>query len=218
MIITLTSDEISVHPDLFDQMFRLRAHVFKDRLGWDVTVENGWEKDAFDAFDPLYVMSVSQDRKVLYGACRLLPTSGPHMMSEVFGVHFEPDAVLRSPLIWEITRFCTSDTEQPPATPSGLNMATIQLLAGTCELGMASGISHVTAVFEPLMGRVYRRAGLKTSIIGKTSSLGAKPVFAGLWELNEATLQSLRRSGGFQGSVLSPPGDTGHRDKKGHAA
>lgn len=203
MILALSYTELTKYPSLLDQMFRLRAQVFHDRLGWDVKVVDGWEKDSFDDQDPLYVLSVSGDRQTLYGSCRLLPTSGPHMMSDVFGAHFDPDTVIRTPLIWEITRFCTSDAKMNTSTPSGLNLPTIEMLAGVCELGLTYGMSHVTAVFEPIMGRVYRRAGLRTSILGKTRTLGPKPVYAGLWELTQATLAALQKSGGFSESVLA---------------
>jgi acyl homoserine lactone synthase len=203
MIITLNSTSQSSVPALFDQMFRQRALTFKQRLGWDVTVTDGWETDAFDELDPLYVMSVTPDRTQLLGSARLLPTSGPHMMSEVFGPHFGPDATLRTPLIWEITRFCTDEAAKTTSTPSGLNFTTLELLAGVCELGMANGISHVTAVFDPLMGRIYRRAGLRTTMLGKSSSLGAGTVYAGLWELNSATQKALRDAGGLTASVLA---------------
>jgi acyl homoserine lactone synthase len=205
MIVTFPAIEQRLSPSLFDQMFKLRAFTFKQRLGWDVEVNDGWETDVFDRLDPLYVMSVNADQSRLQGSARLMPTSGPHMMSEVFGAHFSEDATLRTPLIWEITRFCTDDATKTTATPSGLGLATLELLAGVCELGMANGISHVTAVFDPLMGRIYRRAGLRTTVLGKSTTLGAGTVYAGLWELNADTLKALRKAGGFESSILQQP-------------
>ncbi len=203
MIIALNSEAQRSSQVLFDQMFRQRAITFKERLGWNVTVKNGWETDSFDELDPLYVMSVTPDRGQLLGSARLLPTSGPHMMSEIFGAHFEPEATLRTPLIWEITRFCIDEDAKTTSTPSGLSFATLELLAGICELGMANGISHVTAVFDPLMGRVYRRAGLRTTVLGKSHTLGAGQVYAGLWELNQTTQKALRSAGGLAASVVT---------------
>ena len=31
-----------------NEMFRLRARQFRDRLGWKVNVKNGWEIDEYD--------------------------------------------------------------------------------------------------------------------------------------------------------------------------
>ncbi len=204
MIITaLNSDRRSI-PHLFDQMFRLRAQVFSQRLGWDVHVKDGWETDDFDNDEAIYVLSISQDQNTLLGCARLLPTSSPHMMSHVFGSHFEPDAIFASPLIWEVTRLCTNDLAHSEQTPSGLKAPTLELMAGVCELGMQSGIAQATGVFEPLMRHIYRRAGMRTAIVGKSLTLGKLPVFAGVWDLDQRTLASLRKAGGFMQSVLHP--------------
>lgn len=202
MIVTaLNSDRRSI-PHLFDQMFRLRAQVFSERLGWDVRVVDGWETDRFDNDETIYLLSVSEDMTTLLGSARLLPTSSPHMMSHVFGPHFEPDAVFTSPLIWEVTRLCTNDVIHTAMTPSGLKAPTLELMAGVCELGLQSGIAQATGVFEPLMRRVYRRAGMRTAIVGKSLTLGKLPVFAGVWDLDQMTLSALRKAGGFSQSVM----------------
>ena len=48
--------------DIIDKMFRLRAKVFNDRLGWDVKVSNKREKDEFDELNPLYVVETDEQR------------------------------------------------------------------------------------------------------------------------------------------------------------
>ncbi|HEV7437641.1 MAG TPA: acyl-homoserine-lactone synthase, partial [Pseudorhizobium sp.] len=55
---------ISGQPDLqqmelLGQHHRLRARIFADRLGWDVDVVDGQEKDAFDALQPTYILALS---------------------------------------------------------------------------------------------------------------------------------------------------------------
>ena len=40
-------------------MYRLRHEVFHDRLGWEVTTDNGMEHDEFDLADPVYVRRMS---------------------------------------------------------------------------------------------------------------------------------------------------------------
>lgn len=65
---------------LLDSMHRLRAKVFQDRLDWDVDVEQGREVDEFDAYCPTYILAVTRTR-VVVGCARLLPATGPMMMS-----------------------------------------------------------------------------------------------------------------------------------------
>ena len=57
MLRYLRGSELSRYPELQSSMFRDRAAQFRDRLGWEVTVdERGWERDQYDALDPLYVI------------------------------------------------------------------------------------------------------------------------------------------------------------------
>jgi acyl homoserine lactone synthase len=51
------ADQLSQYPVLADSMYRDRAAQFKDRLDWEVTVdENGWEIDEYDLLNPLYII------------------------------------------------------------------------------------------------------------------------------------------------------------------
>ena len=95
------------HYQLITSMHQLRAQVFNDRLGWAVNVVNGQEIDDFDTANPLYLISVDS-KNTLKGALRLLPTTGPNMLRDVFPQLLIGHDEVRSPLIWESTRFCVS--------------------------------------------------------------------------------------------------------------
>lgn len=71
MIMAIEGVDRHAYPDLFDQMFRMRAAVFSDRLGWDVAVIDGQEIDRFDAEDPLYLLSIEETTLVLTRAAGL---------------------------------------------------------------------------------------------------------------------------------------------------
>jgi hypothetical protein len=64
-------------PREIDAMHRDRAEIFSDRLGWEVTVKNGYERDEFDDANPLYLVSVDPDTEEYRGSLRMLPTTGP---------------------------------------------------------------------------------------------------------------------------------------------
>src|SRR4051812_38342699 len=80
MIRLVQGSRRSLFPQEIDEMHRLRAQVFHERLGWDVEVRDGWEIDRFDALDPLYLLSLDDDGHVR-GSLRLLPTTGPNMLT-----------------------------------------------------------------------------------------------------------------------------------------
>ena len=80
---TLTSTENNAHEhaNLLNDMFRLRARVFRDRLKWNVEVVDGMERDRYDNEDPVYIISTDENRKRVIGSLRLLPTTGPTLLS-----------------------------------------------------------------------------------------------------------------------------------------
>ncbi len=64
---------------LLDEMHQLRARAFADRLGWQVRIEQGHERDEYDALGPTYILALT-DHGDVAGCRRLLPTTGPTML------------------------------------------------------------------------------------------------------------------------------------------
>lgn len=187
--------ELHLHPELSDQMFRMRARVFKDRLRWDVDVENGRERDAYDSMDPLYVLSVDECSSRLRGSVRILPTTGPHMMRDVFNDFFDDPLHIESPLIWECTRFAVDPEPGTELTTAGLNLATSELLLGILDAAAAAGVTQILGVSETPMLRIYRRSGWMPEIVGRAHPQGSVPIFAGLWDVTpEARLTVAARA------------------------
>src|ERR1700761_51581 len=56
MIIIVEAHNARKHAHLLEQMFRMRARIFHDRLGWDVTVKDGKERDRYDDENPVYII------------------------------------------------------------------------------------------------------------------------------------------------------------------
>jgi hypothetical protein len=89
----------SFFPKEIDAMFRNRAETFSDRLGWKVVVRDGYERDVFDDANPLYLVSVDPDTEEYWGSLRLLPTTGPNMLRDVFP-HLLDGEYIESATIW----------------------------------------------------------------------------------------------------------------------
>ena len=96
----------SLFPREMDAMFRNRAEIFGERLGWEVVVKNGYERDRFDDLNPLYLVSVDPATGAYWGSLRLLPTTGPNMLRDVFPQLLEEGEVVESATIWESSRIC----------------------------------------------------------------------------------------------------------------
>lgn len=185
-----------------DQMFHLRAEVFNERLGWDVQVKDGREIDEFDQMKPLYLLSINGAGN-LAGSLRLLPTTGPNMLSDVFSELLPADETVRSPLIWESSRFCISKAAASQQLNNGLNRATAELFAGLCEIGMQVGLQAIVTVYDSRVKRIARRAGCEGELLGSPKKIGKVTAYAGLFPTNEDMLARIHQSTGLTGSVVS---------------
>jgi acyl homoserine lactone synthase len=188
---------------VLDEMFRLRARVFADRLGWEVAIQNGLEIDKFDALDPVYLVGLDEEGHVV-SCARLLQTTGPHMLADVFSSILDGEPPLRSSRIWESTRFCV-DTARLKSTGgmSGISRATCEILIGINDYGMMSGISDVVTVIDPVMDRVLKRSACGPyDYVGSKKPMGKVAALAALLDCTEERSQAVRTFSGIQGSVF----------------
>ncbi len=175
------ADDLHQVPTLRDTMFRDRADQFRTRLGWDVDVsDTGEERDAYDALNPLYAMWEGPDGRHA-GSMRFLPTTGATMLND----HFLPlldGAPLRSPRIWESTRFCLARGAAPQVSGA--------LMLAAVEVGLGFDVDFLVGVFDARMVRIYRRLGWEPAVLNSTGT-GRDCISVGLWHCTEATAVSL---------------------------
>ncbi len=206
MITVIESVDRDHHPDLIDAMFRMRAAVFAARLEWDVTVTNGLEIDRFDADDPLYLLSVEERSGALQGAVRLLPTTGPNMLRDVFPV-LVPGGAPESPLIWESSRFAINpaafDTVDRVQANHVVNRITVELLCGIVEVCQRAGIEHIVSVFDARMARIFRSIDCAFEIIGTPTRIGKTMTYAGVFDMSDDMRGRLGDAGQLHDPVLT---------------
>lgn len=206
MIVAIESADQHMYPDLFDEMFRMRAEVFSARLGWDVTVNNGREIDRFDAEDPLYLLSLDERSGQLRGAVRLLPTTGPNMLRDVFFA-LMPGGTVESPLIWESSRFAVNpqifNARDRAEANHMVNRTTVELLCGMVEAAQRAGIEYIVSVFDARMARIFRSIDCRFELLGTPVRIGKVMTYAGLFDMSEAMRSRLGAAGDFRSSVLA---------------
>src|SRR5262245_39506130 len=109
-------------PLLFD-MHRLRKRVFKDRMDWNVSITpGGLEVDSFDLPDTVYILALSKDRRVI-GSWRILPTSGPTMVGNIWPQFLKSIDMPADPNIWEASRFSVDNSISDPV--EGFNQVNV---------------------------------------------------------------------------------------------
>lgn len=188
MITLFYADEPRSNEVLMDQMFVARAKLFVDRLGWNLSVDDeGREVDQYDAFNPLYVVAMDEEGEHI-GSLRIMPTTGPNMTADHFH-HLSGRGEIRSPLIWEVTRFCVASSEQHDN--SNIRKASIELFLALNEIGVYAGINQVIATFDRRMLPIYKRTGWAPEVIGWQGA-GREAIYLGLWDVDRQSVASLR--------------------------
>jgi acyl homoserine lactone synthase len=205
MIYVIDSLNSNQYQPLLDEMFRLRKRVFADRLGWDVVVTDGMEIDLFDRLDPAHIVSVDDEGHVV-GCMRLLQTTGPHMLADVFSSILDGEAPLRSSTLWEATRFCV-DTQRL-TTGRGRNSisyVTSEVMIGAFEFAMSAGVTDAVAVIDPVMNRVLQRSGnAPYDYLGSPKPMGKVVAMAALMDCSEERVARIREFAGITGDVFAP--------------
>ena len=172
MLHYLTAGELARRPDLAHEMFRDRARQFHDRLGWDVTVEEGGlERDQYDVPAAHYVIWAPEGRHL--GSMRFMPTTGPTMVNDHFA-HLA-GRTLSHPGLVECTRFCVS-----PGAPAS---AAACMMFGALDYGIAAGFDAIVGVFDARMLRIYARLGWAPVLLGSDGA-GRDRISSGLWSVD----------------------------------
>ncbi|MFN7024518.1 MAG: acyl-homoserine-lactone synthase [Pseudorhizobium sp.] len=184
-----TADASSHKQQLLNELYRLRAKVFAQRLGWDVEVKNGEETDEYDLLQPTY-LAVLDDGRVVGGA-RLLPATGPTMVTHTFAFLLEEGRGLGDPITTiESSRFCIDTDAAAEVAGTGLHQATHTLFAALLEWSIQKGFSTIATVTDVRFERLLRRTGWPLARLGAPRRVGDTIAVAGLLPAN---LESLER-------------------------
>ena len=163
---------------------------FAVRRGWRVVVKDGLEKDRFDEMNPLYICVVNNDHKLL-ASLRLLPTTGPHMLSEVFPEVMGEASIVRHPLVLESSRFCVDTKAATDIGQEGLNLVTRELLHGLFSTAQRSGIRNIISVFDVFVERILRRAGCQFDRLGPVHRYDDLKTVGGLFEVSSDVIEAV---------------------------
>jgi N-acyl-L-homoserine lactone synthetase len=191
MVVVIEPYNAHKYRPLIDQMFQLRARVFRDRLKWDVHVEDGRERDRYDDEGPVYLIYADEETAELKGCLRLLPTTGPTVLADFFS-DTQPDAAhLSAPTIWECTRFCVDDGILTRGDREELCFISGALIAALGDVAVKAGIESILGNFDASMLRLYRRIGCEVEVLGSTERYG-QPIYLGLFPISESILRKVK--------------------------
>lgn len=203
MFVSIQPHQIAAHRDLLRATFRLRKRVFADQLNWEVPVIGDEERDEYDELGASYLVWCSEDRRTVYGLLRLMPTTGPTLLHDVFHATHGNSAALMRADVWEGTRMCIDEAALRRDMPEidGAKAFSILFLA-LCEMALGLGVRRMVSNYELAMSRIYRRAGLECEVHGHADGYGLRPVYCASFEVSPEILAGLRARHKIGGPLL----------------
>lgn len=173
--------------DVLADMYRLRAKVFGERMGWEVAILSGMEIDGYDALSPYYLL-VHDENNTLCGCWRLLPTVGPYMLRDTFGQLLHGQSAPSSPDVWELSRFAIV-----APTKGGFGFAALVLdtMREIVRFADRMGIARFVTVTTTAVERMLRMAGIETHRFGPPIRIGVENAVGLTIELGAKTHQAL---------------------------
>jgi acyl-homoserine lactone synthase len=136
-------DNRHLYSDILEDYFRLRHQIYVVERKWSVLDRpDKREIDQFDTDETVYLLGL-EGRAIIAGM-RLVPTTGPTLLSELFP-KLALDGPVRRPDVYELSRiFVVRNRRGEHAGPRA--KAVIQ--AAAMEYGLSVGLSAFTIVLE----------------------------------------------------------------------
>ena len=198
MVAVVTANNRFKYQELVDAMHADRKRIFVDTLKWEIPVVAGkYEIDQFDNDDAVYLIALDQSRETHLGSVRLLPSTKPHLLGDVFPMLCDK-GVPKGDDIWEITRLCTA----PQLRGRDAWFARSYLAVGMVEFALLYGITKYTCVAETSWLSSIMAVGWECEPLGLPRDINGESVGALMINITPATLQLFRMKMGWRTPVL----------------
>lgn len=194
MLHVVTLENRHLYQKRLDEMFRLRYDVFIEERKWNLPCEAPYERDQFDNDDAIYFLYFDNDE--VAATFRILPTTVPHLMSEVFP-HLCSEAIPVGERIYEATRAAVRKKYRKDG------IVWQSMMAGVYEYCLLSDIDRLTAIFDLPVFLARLESGVDFRPLGPPTVIDGEPCIACYRPVSVEGLQFIRRQLGLKGPMLT---------------
>lgn len=179
---------------VMSQIWALRYRVFCEEKQWIPENPEKTDIDEFDALDVKHFACFDNNRRVV-GYFRLLPTTGPYMLKDVFPVLMGGKPLPCDEHILESSRFVIDrNLAQDRNDLSNVAKVTSALLIALFEYAEKNNISAVVSVCDLSVEKILRRSGLLTTRYSAPVKIGNCLAVAGYAEPSELNINRLKEN------------------------
>ena len=195
-----------------EEMYRIRHRVYVDGRGWQAIARaDKREVDQFDTDDAIYLLGLGADGNVLSGI-RLLPTTGPHLMRDVFAHTVTWGRVPSDERIYEMTRYFVWGNMRGEERRRAVN----EVFCGAFEYAVARKLTHISVVCDTFFVPRLLDGGWKPHHLGLPTEYAEGVCAALMLEVSSERLHLTKSQAGFDGPSLTfssfPPPNADRRD------
>ncbi len=202
MIEAITLETAHLLGDALPMMFRLRHKLFIERQDYKTPTLRGMEWDQYDTPAAVYLLW-RDDAGAVRGVARLIPTTFPYMIKELWPNLVENTELPARPDVWELSRMGV-DRDLPAEQR---RRAADELMCACAEFALHNGISAFLMVTHMHLIKASVAAGWQSEALGQACRLGRFPVVAARTLISEEALAKARRSYGITQPVLRIVGE-----------
>lgn len=157
------------------KLFTYRHDVFVKQLGWRLELSHeeksyNWEIDQFDHDETVYVFSKDGQQNIT-SCARLLPTTKPYLLEQVFPKLLGGKSAPKSQDIWELSRFSSMS---PGVRSNRLQFGgreSLNLLNNTIEAAKGLGAKYLISVSPLSVERLLRKNGFSVVRVGPAQQI-----------------------------------------------
>lgn len=168
-----------------------------ERNWTNLTRPDGLERDQFDNEDATYILA--SEKGQIIGGSRLVPTTRPHLLSEVFPYLASVRGLPRAVDIYEWTRMFVVKNRRDGRTMGGQTRGMV--ICGVLEHCLDNGITGLTALIEMFWLPLFNSMGWNLTPLGLPELINGEWSIAVKMAIDENTLASTRAFHGIVGRV-----------------
>jgi acyl-homoserine lactone synthase len=199
MIHVITSANRHLYQQELLAHHRLRHEIYVVERKWENLARPDYlERDEFDGEAASYILAIDDERVV--GGSRLIPTTEPHLLSEVFPYLAAVRGLPRGREIYEWTRMFVIK-ERREGRNMGRTAGTV--ICGVLEHCLDLGVTDLTALVEMWWLPRFHDMGWKLRPLGLPELISGEWSVAVQMPIDSRTLESTRTFHNITGSVLA---------------
>jgi acyl-homoserine lactone synthase len=191
----VTSANRHLYERELDEHHHIRHRIYVEELKWrGLTPRNDHrEYDQFDKPESVYLLGLEAGHVV--GGLRLVPTTGPHLINDVFARFASIRGVPRQPDIAEWTRIFVVPERREEHTGSKIGSTVI---ASMIDYGLEEGLSGISVCMNTFWLPKFHKYGWRVRPLGMPDVHDDEWLIAVLIDVTPAALAGIRTACGLE--------------------